>query len=227
MNMIFKGVGIDPNLVDENEGIVEGYGSIFGNVDSDGDIIVKGAYTKTLMENGPRVRYVNQHRIDQPLGKFETLVEDEVGLKFKAKVPLTTLGKDVLLLMKSGVLNENSVGIMPIQKEYSNDGIRLLKEVKLYEISCVTLAANPMALITNAKGELDTDLYAKRFDALNRVIKKENVSDELGYAIEAELMKLKSLFVKLTTSPAPNATEPEETKGEDISEIFQYLKSKF
>lgn len=226
MTMIFKGVGIDPNLVDENEGIVEGYGSIFGNIDSDGDIIVKGAYTKTLMENGPRVRYVNQHRIDQPLGKFETLVEDEVGLKFRAKVPLTTLGKDVLLLMKSGVLNENSVGIMPIQKEYSNDGIRLLKEVKLYEISCVTLAANPMALITNAKGELDMDLYAKRFDALNRVIKKENVSDELGYAIEAELMKLKSLFVKLTTSPVEDTTEP-ETKGEDISEIFQYLKSKF
>lgn len=224
--MIFKGVGIDPNLVDENEGIVEGYGSIFGNVDSDGDIIVKGAYTKTLMENGLRVRYVNQHRIDQPLGKFEVLMEDEIGLKFQAKVPLTTLGKDVLLLMKSGVLNENSVGIMPIQKEYTNDGVRLLKEVKLYEISCVTLAANPMALITNAKGELDTDLYAKRFDALNRVIKKENVSDELGYAIEAELMKLKSLFVKLTTPPVEDTTEP-EAKGEDISEIFQYLKSKF
>lgn len=224
--MIFKGVGIDPNLVDENEGIVEGYGSIFGNVDSDGDIIVKGAYTKTLMENGSRVRYVNQHRIDQPLGKFEVLMEDEIGLKFQAKVPLTTLGKDVLLLMKSGVLNENSVGIMPIQKEYTNDGVRLLKEVKLYEISCVTLAANPMALITNAKGELDTDLYAKRFDALNRVIKKENVSDELGYAIEAELMKLKSLFVKLTTPPVEDTTEP-EAKGEDISEIFQYLKSKF
>lgn len=115
---------------------------------------------------------------------------------------------------------------MPIQKEYTNDGVRLLKEVKLYEISCVTLAANPMALITNAKGELDTDLYAKRFDALNKVIKKENVSDELGYAIEAELMKLKSLFVKLTTSPAEEATEP-EAKSEDISEIFQYLKSKF
>lgn len=224
--MIFKGVGIDPNLVDENEGIVEGYGSIFGNVDSDGDIIVKGAYTKTLMENGPRVRYVNQHRIDQPLGKFEVLMEDEIGLKFQARVPLTTLGKDVLLLMKSGVLNENSVGILPIQKEYTNDGIRLLKEVKLYEISCVTLAANPMALITNAKGELDTDLYAKRFDALNKVIKKENVSDELGYAIEAELMKLKSLFMKLTTPPVEDTTEP-EAKGEDISEIFQYLKSKF
>lgn len=225
MTMIFKGAGIDPNMVDENEGIVEGYGSIFGNIDSDGDIITRGAYTKTLAENGSRVRYVNQHRIDQPLGKFEVLMEDEIGLKFKAKVPLTTLGKDVLLLMKSGVLNENSVGIMPIQKEYNSDGVRLLKEVKLYEISCVTLAANPMALITNAKGELDTDLYAKRFDALNRVIKKENVSDELGYAIEAELMKLKSLFVKLTTPPV-EATEPEE-KGEDISEIFQYLKSKF
>jgi len=223
--MIFKGAGIDPNLVDDVEGIVEGYGSIFGNIDSDGDIIVKGAYTKTLTENGSRVRYVNQHRIDQPLGKMDMLIEDEIGLKFKAKVPLTTLGKDVLLLMKSGVLNENSVGIVPIQKEYSNDGVRLLKEVKLYEISCVTLAANPMALITNAKGEIDQDLFSARFDALNRVIKKENVSDELGYAIEAELMKMKSLFIELTTPPVENTTEP-EVKQEDISEIFKYLKSK-
>lgn len=223
--MIFKGAGIDPNLVDDVEGIVEGYGSIFGNIDSDGDIIVKGAYTKTLAENGSRVRYVNQHRIDQPLGKMDMLIEDEIGLKFKAKVPLTTLGKDVLLLMKSGVLNENSVGIVPIQKEYSNDGVRLLKEVKLYEISCVTLAANPMALITNAKGEIDQDLFSARFDALNRVIKKENVSDELGYAIEAELMKMKSLFIELTTPPVEDTTEP-EVKQEDISEIFKYLKSK-
>jgi HK97 family phage prohead protease len=224
--MIFKGAGIDPNLVDDVEGIVEGYGSIFGNIDSDGDIIVKGAYTKTLAENGARVRYVNQHRIDQPLGKMDMLIEDEIGLKFKAKVPLTTLGKDVLLLMKSGVLNENSVGIVPIQKEYSNDGVRLLKEVKLYEISCVTLAANPMALITNAKGEIDQDLFSARFDALNRVIKKENVSDELGYAIEAELMKMKSLFIQLTTLPEDNTPTEPEVKQEDISEIFKYLKSK-
>jgi hypothetical protein len=127
--------------------------------------------------------------------------------------------------MKNGVITENSVGIMPIIKENRADGVRLLKECKLYEISCVTLAANPMALITDAKGEINQDLLAKRFDILAKMIKKENVSDELGYAIEGELMKLKSLFVDITTRPAEIVTVP-EIKQVEISEIFLYLNKK-
>jgi HK97 family phage prohead protease len=223
--MIYKQTSIGIEDIDETNGIVSGYGSIFGNIDSDNDIILAGAYTKTLQENGSRVRYCNQHRIDQPLGKFTELREDGTGLYFVAQVPKTRMGEDILLLMKNGVITENSVGIMPIIKENRADGVRLLKECKLYEISCVTLAANPMALITDAKGEINQDLLAKRFDILAKMIKKENVSDELGYAIEGELMKLKSLFVDITTRPAEIVTVP-EIKQVEISEIFLYLNKK-
>jgi HK97 family phage prohead protease len=222
--MIFKQTSIGLEDIDESNGIVKGYGSVFNNIDSDNDIILAGAYTKTLNENGSRVRYCNQHRIDQPLGKFTELREDSNGLYFVAEIPKTRLGEDVLLLMKNGVINENSVGIMPIVKSFRQDGVRELKEVKLYEISCVTLAANPLAMITDAKGEIDQELLSKRFDVLAKMIKKENVSDELGYAIESELMKLKSLFIDITTVPAPNATLP-VNKSEDISEILNYLKT--
>lgn len=222
--MIFKQTSIGLEDIDESNGIVKGYGSVFNNIDSDNDIILAGAYTKTLNENGSRVRYCNQHRIDQPLGKFTELREDGNGLYFVAEIPKTRLGEDVLLLMKNGVINENSVGIMPIVKSFRQDGVRELKEVKLYEISCVTLAANPLAMITDAKGEIDQDLLSKRFDVLAKMIKKENVSDELGYAIESELMKLKSLFIDITTVPALDATLPVD-KSEDISEIFNYLKT--
>ena len=222
--MIFKQTSIGLEDIDESNGIVKGYGSVFNNIDSDNDIILAGAYTKTLQENGSRVRYCNQHRIDQPLGKFTELREDGNGLYFCAEIPMTRMGQDILLLMKSGVINENSVGIMPIVKSFRQDGVRELKEVKLYEISCVTLAANPLAMITDAKGLIDQDLLGKRFDILAKMIKKENVSDELGYAIEGELMKLKSLFIDITTVPAPDATLPVD-KNEDISEIFNYLKN--
>ena len=222
--MIFKQTSIGLEDIDESNGIVKGYGSVFNNIDSDNDIILAGAYTKTLNENGSRVRYCNQHRIDQPLGKFTELREDGNGLYFVAEIPKTRLGEDVLLLMKNGVINENSVGIMPIVKSFRQDGVRELKECKLYEISCVTLAANPLAMITDAKGMIDQDLLGKRFDILAKMIKKENVSDELGYAIEGELMKLKSLFIDITTVPAPDATLPVD-KSEDISEIFNYLKT--
>lgn len=222
--MIFKQTSIGLEDIDESNGIVKGYGSVFNNIDSDNDIILAGAYTKTLQENGSRVRYCNQHRIDQPLGKFTELREDGNGLYFVAEIPKTRLGEDVLLLMKNGVINENSVGIMPIVKSFRQDGVRELKECKLYEISCVTLAANPLAMITDAKGLIDQDLLGKRFDILAKMIKKENVSDELGYAIEGELMKLKSLFIDITTVPVEEATLPVD-KSEDISEIFNYLKT--
>lgn len=222
--MIFKQTSIGLEDIDESNGIVKGYGSVFNNIDSDNDIILAGAYTKTLNENGSRVRYCNQHRIDQPLGKFTELREDGNGLYFVAEIPKTRLGEDVLLLMKNGVINENSVGIMPIVKSFRQDGVRELKEVKLYEISCVTLAANPLAMITDAKGAIDQDLLSKRFDVLAKMIKKENVSNELGYAIESELMKLKSLFIDITTVPVEETTLPVD-KSEDISEIFNYLKT--
>ena len=66
--MLYKASPIGDLIdADDKAGIVKGYGSVFGNVDSDGDIITKGAYTKTIKENGERVRYLYQHNMDWPL----------------------------------------------------------------------------------------------------------------------------------------------------------------
>lgn len=205
---------------DDKSGIIKGYGSVFGNKDSDGDIITKGAYTKTIRENGERVRYLYQHNMDWPLGKMKSLYEDEKGLVFEAEIPQTRLGKDVMQLIKAGVVTENSVGILPINKAMVN-GIREIREVKLFEISAVTLAANDQALILDVKGNVDVSKIANKYDNLAKLIRKGNISDELGYAIEAELYKLKSLFVN-ATEPSVEDTLP-ETKNEDVSEVLKYL----
>ena len=186
--------------IDEKNGLVKGYGSYFDNVDSDKDIIKRGAYKKTIEENGSRVKYYYQHKLDQPLGKLTELYEDDKGLMFVAEIPKTTLGNDVLELMKAGVLTENSVGIMPIQKEIK-DGYREITEAKLYEISAVSLAANDEAKILDVKGNLDLEATFKRYDNLSKLIRKGNISDDMGYAIEAEILKLKTLFIDLTTQP--------------------------
>lgn len=85
-------------------------------MDSDGDIIRRGAYKKTIKENGDRVRYIYQHNMAQPLGKMNMLEEDDKGLMFEAEIADTTLGNDVYELLKMGVITENSVGILPMQK---------------------------------------------------------------------------------------------------------------
>jgi HK97 family phage prohead protease len=224
--MIFKQTQLGDLIdADEKAGIVKGYGSVFGNVDSDGDIINRGAYKKTIEENGNRVKYLYQHDMDKPLGKIVKLGEDDKGLYFEAEIPKTTLGKDVIELMKAGVITENSVGILPIQKDNSGE-YRQLNEVKLYEISAVTLAANDQAILLDVKGNYDREKVLKRYDNLVKVIRKGQISDDLGYAIESELVKLKSIFASLITLPTElEVTEPIEVKRDD-SEIYQYLINK-
>ena len=171
MNFLYKAAPLgELTDYDEKNSIVKGYGSYFDNKDSDQDIIRKGAYKKTIEENGERVKYLYQHNMMQPIGKMEELYEDEKGLVFVASIPKTALGNDVIELMKAGVITENSVGI---------------------------------------KGEKNLNEVYKRYDNLCKLLRKGNVSDDMGYAIESELLKLKTLFIS-ATQPIEEITEPVE-----------------
>ena len=208
--------------IDEKAGIVKGYGSIFGNKDSDDDVIERGAYTKTIQENGSRVRYLWQHDITKPIGKMTELYEDEKGLAFVAEVPKTTLGRDALELMKYGVVNENSVGILPIVKDWhEEEKTRYIKEVKLYEVSAVTLASNDRAMINEVKSEekRKEDLQ-KKFEAITKLLKEGKISDELGYAVEYQLQCLKSEITK----PTEEVTLPKNENTSD--EVFKFMYNK-
>ena len=219
--------------IDENLGIVKGYGSYFGNKDSDNDIIEKGSYRRTIKNNGSRVKYLYNHDIHKPIGKMKELYEDEKGLVFVAEIPKTTFGSEVLELMKYEVIDENSVGIQPIEKEMGDDGIRRITEVKLYEISAVTLAANDKARIMSVKGEeKNTEYYTKRFDNLIKVIRKGKLTDSLCYLIEYELEMLKSLIVRGNTHQSDDKVQeksnPESKKDKtETDSIYKYMLNKF
>lgn len=145
----YKSFPFELKQVDEN-GIFEGYAAVFGNVDSWGDILEQGAFTKTLSKRANRIKICYQHNPMQPIGVPLELREDTKGLYIKGKISQTTLGKDVLQLMRDGVITELSIGYNTIK--YEMDGpYRRLKEVELWEISPVTWAANELALITSVK----------------------------------------------------------------------------
>ena len=213
---------------DDKAGIVKGYASVFGNMDSDGDIITAGAYRKTITENRSRIKYLYQHDMNKPLGKMIHLEEDQKGLVFEAEIPKTQLGKDVIELMKAGVITENSVGIMPIQKQMK-DGYREISEVKLYEVSAVTLAANDQAMILDVKGNVDLEKVTDRYDRIAQLIRKGEISDELGYALESEIQKLKSYFIDYAMITQPTdieVTEPIEVKADETFDHLNYLLKK-
>jgi hypothetical protein len=112
---------------------------------------------------------------------------------------------------------------MPIQKQQKGE-IREISEVKLYEISAVTIAANDQAKILDVKNEALTKQHCERFEKLAKLIRKGNISDEMGLSIEAELLKLKSLFEQFTT-PVEETTLPKNAV--DADEPFNYMLNLF
>ena len=131
---------------------LEGYGAVYGNVDSYNDIIQAGAFDAFLAsDEARRVKFCTYHDTREVVGVIQSLESDEKGLKFRVKISNTTRGKDVAELIKDGALNEFSIGYRREESFYKDDGVRVLTKLFLYEISVVSRAANPKAVLTNAE----------------------------------------------------------------------------
>lgn len=159
---------------DEEQGIFSGYAAVFGNIDSGGDVIEPGAFTKTIAEGWERVKILALHNdYDLPIGKPLELREDAHGLYRKGKISETAMGRDVKTLLRDRVLNEMSIGYDPVTFDYDKeDGIRHLREVKLWEVSIVTWAMNPEAVITGYKATETADRATQMMDELASDLKE-------------------------------------------------------
>lgn len=157
------------------ENIIEGYSAYFDNIDSYGDIIEKGAFRKTLQENRNRVKVLWQHDTSEPIGKPIMMEEDSKGLYIKAQISQTDIGKKAMILMRDGVVDEMSIGYDVIKDEYKGKN-RMLKELRLWEFSPVTFAANEKAKITSAKNfnELIYDIRNADRNEIKNAIEKLN-----------------------------------------------------
>lgn len=205
----------------EDDNIIEGYGAFFNNVDSHREKIQRGAFAKTIKENKNRIKYLWQHDMREPIGKILEIYEDEKGLYLKAKISETDTGKKAMQLVRDGILNEMSIGFETIKDDYETQkNIRTLKEIKLYEVSLVTLASNPMAQVTAYKDFNDT--IEQNFDKLNmelkqgRVISKRNIQK-----IKEAITTLNSLIVDLEPSEdTPKAID----KSNEIEYILRKVR---
>lgn len=147
-------------------GAFEGYGAVFGNVDSYGDVIAKGAFKSTLgdwKKKKSMPKMLLQHggwgisdRDGLPVGKWEEMQEDDHGLLVKGRLINldTEAGKSLYGAMREGVLDSMSIGYRA--KEFSmgtkpDEPRRTLKKVDLVEVSIVTFPANDQATVTSIK----------------------------------------------------------------------------
>lgn len=134
----------------KNDGQIEGYASTFGNIDSVGDVVVAGAFKKSLRKRVPKMFW--QHDARQIPGVWETAKEDDSGLYVKGRFVDTALGKEARILAKEGAVDGISIGYAIVTHEYDNKkNIRYLKEVDLFEASLVTFPSNEKARVVTVK----------------------------------------------------------------------------
>lgn len=148
------------------DGTFEGYGSTFGVLDQGGDIVVKGAYAKTLADRGARsIKLLWDHQPSQPIGVWDEMREDDTGLWCRGRLLLDLpKGREVYTLMKAGAIDGLSIGYRVINaaRDASN-GARLLEEIDLREVSVVTFPMNETSLVSAVKGDMPTEREFERW----------------------------------------------------------------
>jgi HK97 family phage prohead protease len=140
--------------MDEEAGTFTGYASIWDVVDSYGDSVAKGAFRKTLRDN-ESFPMLWSHNTDTPIGII-TGKEDKTGLAVEGKLNLEVQrAVEIRSLMKQKAIKGLSIGYQTLKEDADREaGTRILKEIKLWEISPCVFQACPNALIEDVKSEV-------------------------------------------------------------------------
>lgn len=219
--------------VDVKKRVITGYLSGFDNIDHDGDIMAKGAFKKSINERKADIFFLNQHNWSQPHGKFSLLQEDSKGLYFESE-PLidTSYSSDTLKLYEAGIVKEHSIGFQTVLSEYdTKSSARIIKEVKLYEGSNVTLGANSDTPFTGFKS-LTLKEVNNQHKLILKALRNGDFTDDTFSLLEIALKQLqkqayelgiKSLEVKEPILITPLRNEPIDLVN-IIKEFKQTLK---
>ena len=136
------------------DGSFEGYASLFGLVDMGQDLVMPGAFAASLLKRGPQgVKMLWQHKAAEPVGTWQSIVEDQRGLKVAGRLNLAVArAREILALMREGALDGLSIGFKTqLAATDKTTGIRRLQKLDLWEISIVTFPMLPQARVSAVK----------------------------------------------------------------------------
>lgn len=239
--------GFEIKDMDSTKREVAVYLAKFGNVDSDNDVIQKGAFKKSIQERGPqaasnrKIAFLRHHDWEKQIGVFTKLQEDENGLFAVGRLGTSTMGEDAWRDYQDGIIKEHSVGFQRVSdktkfvKDSSNPlgGFTLLQEVKLWEGSAVTFGANELTNVVEImKSETKKTYIDKISDDLQTVIKalaNGKGSDERLYELEMKANFLSSQLTLLAqTEPQQHSVKLYEPEPQEFSwkAVLETLETK-
>lgn len=124
-----------------HDGFVEGYASLFGEIDQARDMMMPGAFTQTLQQRGlRRIPMLFQHDPSEPVGIWLELVEDVRGLKARGRlIPDVQRARELMALVEQGAIDGLSIGYRTVRGRIDpKTRVRRLYQVDLWEVSIVT-----------------------------------------------------------------------------------------
>lgn len=231
-SMIYNYKSFEGNVkdVDSKQGIVSGYFSAFGMVDSDGDIMMPGAFKRSIQDWGPeakgRVKHLLNHDPSQPLGKILELKEDGYGLFYRSQVGSHRLGQDFIKMVESDLIGEHSIGFRILREQKSSEANEI-HEVMLFEGSSLTAwGANEYTPILGIKSLADSTKIQEQIKSFEKFIRNSDVTDE---TIELCLIKVRQLAqaMKTSSTKAVEETPLQQKKNEVLEQSLISILNKF
>ncbi len=200
----------------------EGHGSIFGNIDLGGDVVMPGAFDETLSTHkqaGTLPQMFWMHRPDMVPGKWLDMHEDTKGLKVRGILADTDLGNEMRTLLDMNAVRGLSIGYVPNEAEYDSDGTRILKSVDLWEVSLVSLAMNPLAQIEAVKARLSaTGEYVPSKREFEHALR------DVGCSAKMSKFMVAKIFGNIDTSET-DATNLRDADDAMMSQIIDRLNN--
>lgn len=198
-----------------DDGMIEGYGSVFGVRDSYSDIVAAGAFKASLAAHkaaGTMPALLWQHRSDEPIGVWTSMVEDQKGLAVVGQLAMdTTRGREAHALLKMRAINGLSIGFYSKEWKYDTENdVRTLTEVDLWETSLVTFPANSAARVTAVKS----------IETLESLREVEMMLRDRGFT-KTEAV---ALVAKIKGMRPGDPVSPDGGPGDPVAELVAALK---
>lgn len=213
---------------------ISGYAAVFNNIDKAKDKLIKGCFAKSIEERGPaskandKIIFLWQHDQREPIGRITELREDETGLYFEAVLDEIELGDRTLKQLESGTLNQFSIGFTYVHDHCewnSEEKCLIVKEVKLYEISVVSIGCNGQTKYLGLKSVED---YESAFEELTQEI--ADATKHMSVKKQAWIQHIISKAMSLAcVEPEVLKNAPLDEKKADSDEVkslfnFQIIK---
>ena len=209
--------------------------SKFGNVDSDGEVVTRGSFSKSIQERGPesqtnsKIKFLRYHDFEHQIGVWKSLEETADHLVGWGDLGRSTKGEDAFLDYQDGLITEHSIGFIsvPDKIQVLESGIIELNEVFLFEGSAVTFGANSETPVFSVSGKdqfsVDyLDRLNKKMEALLGALRNGKGTDERLETIENQLRVIQMKYNSLINFEPENVKPLEDNEPNQKKEQKQF-----